>query len=391
MDIKKNMDSNKIENNANPREKNGFKMTKIIAALSVRLLLVLHNILAVWRVTISRDSSNFWGLAALNILILVETVLVIRNNYGNEWKWWCPCFLTYLLATLPSIWLLQLSLYDSLVSGDSVSAIQPTPQGQAADLSTSSLSLNVGNQSAAPSVTPSMTLTTNASTVGTSSTTDGGIATSIDEILALEDTTWIVVIQESLVYLIVFGRWMLPRAEVSRAALSDLLLEYLAMASDIMELYAIFDEDVVQRDLGATYAILTIWSISFFQFVPVLVFKHKYRHLHSPRMKKINRACGEYFSEVVVTVTSIVLQDGPFLGLRLYIMLRFELITYSLVFFVLKNIVAVLLLLYRLVILCIRLPCCYYEEGEVVDVESVDFSHPVMPQVKTEMFRRLGF
>jgi hypothetical protein len=217
------------------------------------------------------------------------------------------------------------------------------------------------------------------------------LQSSIDEILALEDTTWIVVIQESLVYLLVFGRWILPRSEVSRAALSDLLLEYLAIASDIMELYAIFDEDVVQSNFGATYAILTIWSISFLQFVPVLVFKQKYRHLQSPRMSKINRACGEYFAEVVVTLTSILLQDGPFLCLRLYIMLRFELITYSLVFFVLKNIVAVLLLLYRLVILCIRLPCCYHDNGEVVDVESVDFSRPVVLQVKADMFRRLEY
>lgn len=213
---------------------------------------------------------------------------------------------------------------------------------------------------------------------------------SLDELFELEDTTWIVLIQESLVYLIVFGRWMLPRAEVSRAALSDLLLEYLAMASDIMELYAIFDEDVIQSNLGATYAILTIWSISFIQFVPVLVYKHKYRHLHSNRMKRIMRACGDYFSEVVVTLTSILLQDGPFLCLRLYIMIRFELVTYSLVFFVLKNVVAVLLLMYRLVILCVRLPCCYYEEGEVVDVETVDFSRPIMLQVKGDMFRRLG-
>lgn len=196
--------------------------------------------------------------------------------------------------------------------------------------------------------------------------------------LDIGDTTWIVVIQETLVYLLVFSRWILPRAEVSRAALSDLLLEYLAIASDIMELYAIFDENVVQRHLGVTYAILAVWSLSFLQFIPVLSYKQKYRHLHSARMQKITRACGDFFAEVLVTIMSILFQDGPFLCLRLYIMLRFELITYSLVFFILKNIVALLLLIYRLVILCVRLPCCYHDERSFVEVDSVDFSKPIV-------------
>lgn len=184
-------------------------------------------------------------------------------------------------------------------------------------------------------------------------------------------------IQESLVYLIVFGRWILPRANVSRKDLSDLLLEYLAMASDIMELYALFDEDAVQQHLGVTYAILTIWSISFMQFIPVLFQKQKGGKVSS-RMLRINRACGTHFPEVFVTCTSIFLQDGPFLCLRLYIIIEFQLVTYSLVFFAVKNVVSNLLLLYRLVVLCTRLPCCYKEQSDLHRIESVDFTKPVL-------------
>lgn len=194
----------------------------------------------------------------------------------------------------------------------------------------------------------------------------------------LGDTTWIVMIQESLVYLIVFGRWILPRANVSRKDLSDLLLEYLAMASDIMELYALFDEDAVQQDLGITYAILTVWSISFMQFIPILVHKQKKGGKLSSRALKIQRTCGEHFPEVVVTCTSILLQDAPFLCLRLYIVIQFRLVTYSLVFFAVKNVVSNLLLFYRLTVLCVRLPCCYKAHQELDRVESVDFSKPVI-------------
>ena len=141
-----------------------------------------------------------------------------------------------------------------------------------------------------------------------------------------------------------------------------------------MELYALFDEELVQADLAITYAILSVWSISFLQFIPILKHKNKYKHLESRRMRRIKQSCGDYFSEVVVTLLSILLQDGPFLCLRLYIIVKLELVTYSLVFFVIKNIVSIILLTYKLGAMCIKLPFCYDNTGTVEKVESVDFT-----------------
>ena len=77
--------------------------------------------------------------------------------------------------------------------------------------------------------------------------------------------------------------------------------------------------------------------------------------------------------EIIYTFMSVFLQDGPFLALRLYIMIRLRLITYSLVFFVLKNIVTLILLFYRLGIMCYNLPCCKSckksDETTVADLE----------------------
>lgn len=154
------------------------------------------------------------------------------------------------------------------------------------------------------------------------------------------------------------SRWLLPRGSVSRDFLSDLLLEFLAIASDIMELLAVFDEDRVRGNLQLTYVILAVWSASFIQFIPILVQKRRYRRVRNPRMKGISRVCGEHFVEIVVTCMSIFLQDLPFLVVRLYIMIAVDLITYSLIFFVLKNIVTLMLLFYRLGILCYRIPAC---------------------------------
>lgn len=179
---------------------------------------------------------------------------------------------------------------------------------------------------------------------------------TIQELLELEDRIWIVILQETLVYLIVFVRWVLPRVDLSRMALSDLLLDYFGKASDIMELYALFDEDAVRTNLTVTYFILATWSFSFLQFVPVLVHKHKYRHLHNVRLRCISPAFTDHFPEVFDTCMTFFLQDGPFLCLRLYVMLELDLLTYSLVFFVLKNIFTLILLVYRFTILCCRSP-----------------------------------
>lgn len=157
----------------------------------------------------------------------------------------------------------------------------------------------------------------------------------------------------------VFGRWVLPRIDLTRMALSDLLLDYFGKASDIMELYALFDEEIVRANLTVTLLILSIWSLSFLQFVPVLVHKHRYRRLQSCRLPCVSEKCIRHLPEIFDTCATFFLQDGPFLCLRIYVMVELDLFTYSLVFFVLKNIFTLMLLLYRFHILCCsRKRCC---------------------------------
>ncbi|XP_052819613.1 transmembrane protein 26-like [Mya arenaria] len=351
----------------------------LAAALFVRAVFILHNLLSVWRVVVTKKDDRYWALVAANIFTLVEAFLVVKWRRGIEWKWWCPCFLAYLVSTFPAIWLLQLTQYQNAVIGPSNNGTNVTAGYQAlADPQNATTDVYMNY-----SYNENVTSTTAIITTELVSNTTSSILDRLEGLLQLGEQTWIVVIQESLVYLIIFGRWMLPRAHTSRADLSDLLLEYLAIASDTMELYALYDEDAVQADLGITYAILALWSISFLQFVPILKNKSKFKHLQSKRTKRIQEACGDYFAEVFVTCMSVMLQDGPFLCLRLYIMLYLNLVTYSLVFFIIKNIVTIILLLYRLSILCLKLPCCYGSDGDVEAVEAVDFSRAIHMQHDT--------
>ncbi|XP_045211315.1 transmembrane protein 26-like [Mercenaria mercenaria] len=350
----------------------------IIMACFVRFLLIAHNVLTVWRVTDDYNENMYWLIVIANFFLILEGIVVIIKRAGIEYEWWTPCFLIYLASTIPAIWLLQLNQYDRFVNADKWTTLPPTEITTIPTTTlTEALVLNVtsnltsdiadglagndtttasglaGNDTSAASGLPSNITTEISTTVSTILTPSEPVFGTFD------NDVWVIIIEESLVYLLVFSRWLLPRGKVSRDFLADLLLEFLAIASDIMELLAVFDEDQVRGNLKLTYAILAVWSGSFIQFIPILMQKSKrFRKARNPNVAFLNRHCGDKFVEVVVTCMSIFLQDLPFLVVRLYIIIEVKLITYSLIFFLLKNIVTLMLLFYRLTILCYRLPHC---------------------------------
>ena len=46
---------------------------------------------------------------------------------------------------------------------------------------------------------------------------------------------WIVMVEQMLLFLLILGRWALPKGNISRNELSQLLLVYIGMAADIIE------------------------------------------------------------------------------------------------------------------------------------------------------------
>ncbi|XP_069123947.1 uncharacterized protein [Argopecten irradians] len=395
-------------------------LSTVAMAIFVRLLLVFHAVLATWRVTLAWDDLHYWLMSLGVLLVGLEGYITVRVNKGIEWRWLCPCFAIYLIITIPSIWLLEISQMNrymrsqtSLTTSTANVTLTPTTVQTTTSATTQifttditstqssmanttitlsdvlnvTMTITASNISDTLNVTMatstlnnsefsnvSMTTTTLpsnitdmiTSTVAMTTTTKGGIIANIENLLdSFSADTWVMIVEESLVYLIVIGRWLLPRGRVTREELSDLLIDYLAMASDIMELFALFDEDLIRGNAMITYAILAIWSVSFIQFIPVVMNRRAANSL-----RKITKAekgknncctcagCGDSGPEIFATIAGLFLQDGPFLGLRLFIIFYLELLTYSLAFFVLKNIIVVLLLTYRLGILCVHLPCC---------------------------------
>ncbi|WAQ95487.1 TMM26-like protein [Mya arenaria] len=182
--------------------------------------------------------------------------------------------------------------------------------------------------------------------------------------IELETDTWVVIMEQLFLYLMILGRWALPRGEITRGELSQLLFVFIGIASDITELFALFEENTVRKNTGLTYAILCIWSISLLQFTFVLTSTHSPRKAvaaaaaftrdDEDEEAEVDEGCVKHVfqTEVWSICVNFLFQDGPFLAVRLYAMIALKILTYSIIFFTAKNALLVMLLVYRLSVLC---------------------------------------
>ncbi|XP_044184358.1 transmembrane protein 26-like isoform X3 [Acropora muricata] len=93
-----------------------------------------------------------------------------------------------------------------------------------------------------------------------------GIRINIDERLLYTS-------EQALVLILVIGRWLLPKGEITRDQLSQLLLIYIGTGADIMEFTGIINEHDTRRtntqmlqNKRFVNAVFLFWSVSLFQF-----------------------------------------------------------------------------------------------------------------------------
>ena len=188
--------------------------------------------------------------------------------------------------------------------------------------------------------------------------------------LKLTSDAWLSSIEQMLVFLLIVGRWLMPNRKISHDELSLLLFVYLGMGSDIMELLDLFEEDYVLQDDTVLYVILVVWSASLFQFTIVLTAT---KSGHLAILKNGDHGEDEYENsgsqrctccktELWSICTTIFLQDGPFLAVRLYVIIKNKTLTYTILFFTLKNVLMLLVQMYRLFVV----GCCHTDQTQGV-------------------------
>lgn len=74
------------------------------------------------------------------------------------------------------------------------------------------------------------------------------------------------IVELSFMFIIILGRSILPKGNISHSALSQLLLVYLALASDILDLVTLFGEQEIYISSPMVHVVLIVFSLCMFQF-----------------------------------------------------------------------------------------------------------------------------
>src|SRR6218665_927539 len=163
-------------------------------------------------------------------------------------------------------------------------------------------------------------------------------------------------LEEIMLLLLIIGRWLLPKGSISRDQLSQLLFVYFGISFDMMELFYLFDEPYILRDNTMNYVILAVWSFSLFQFTIVLTAIKSRRPRLSLQLTPLRRLtsfkCCHF--EIWSLLTTVVMQDGPYLLLRIYCIIGMNLFSYNLLFYTIKNALVVILQAYRFTVLLLN-------------------------------------
>ena len=172
--------------------------------------------------------------------------------------------------------------------------------------------------------------------------------------VALSDDNWALALEQFMLCILIVGRWLLPRGSLSRDQLSQLLLVYIGMAADILEFsMESLKEPNIICDLTMIIIIMAMWSVALMQFSLVLtsVSGGKSRNFQDKTGGKL--WCGGCCANEIWSLwITLLMQDCPFLAMRLYLIVNFNIINQMMLFFTCKNVMMIGLQLYRMSILC---------------------------------------
>ncbi len=173
------------------------------------------------------------------------------------------------------------------------------------------------------------------------------IQNAFDDIYGMTAPDWSLALQQVMLFVLILGRWLGPKGQISRDQLSQLLLVYIGMAADILEFITEgLINPVVMCNETHQFILLTIWSWSLFQFTLSLT---------ATKTKSNKKSCGNnclfFETEMWSIVLTTFMQDGPYLGTRLYFMIKFHSITQASLFFTFKNALLLMIQTYRIVII----------------------------------------
>ncbi|GAA6084019.1 transmembrane protein 26b [Tachysurus ichikawai] len=298
-------------------------LLRFICALVTRSLFILISLIGMWRVIWVKNNKLYWLLAVLFLPLVVEMMLTLRRRQGKHCKWFSPAIFLFLVSIIPSIWILELH----------------HQQNKHNDIKCNRLDSSENIKK----------LINNWTTLN--STAFSKIFQDSEKFLSsVCANDWILALHQALLVLLILGKWLLPNeGGLTRDQLSQLLLIFVGTAADILEFTSETLSDVKDKSPVLVYIILAIWTWSMLQFPHNLT-------VLNPNTEEYEAEAGSVLSthrtDFWSVIEALLIQDGPFLVVRLTVMIHFEIIHQMLVFFAIKNFLVVTLSMYRLWVIC---------------------------------------
>ncbi|XP_051964160.1 transmembrane protein 26-like [Xyrauchen texanus] len=284
------------------------RVLNILLALLSRFLFAVHGVLTVWRVVEVTGEPSCWMLLTGVALLGVEMAITVKYTRNAEWKWFSPMIFLYLSTVIPSVWFLELNLLQSNLPINTSTNFDPHFFSQ--------IPVTMG-------------------------------------LVELHPENWVEALEQTMLIVLVLGRWLMPKGDMSRDQLSQLLMVYVGLGADILDIFDTFKEPQVKTKKAVIIVGLSLFSWALMQFPLVLtqtsrpkVQEQAQSEATQPGLAGWTISCCS--SEVWSLLLTVGLQDGPFLIYRLYLMIRENVLNQLMIFFTCKNILIVLLEVYRI-------------------------------------------
>ncbi|CAF0994367.1 unnamed protein product [Adineta ricciae] len=163
-------------------------------------------------------------------------------------------------------------------------------------------------------------------------------------------------------------RWLLPKGEMTREELSQLLLVYIGIAADIIEFFEVFREKEVRTNIKLSVLVLLLWTFSLLQFCLAFTISRG-RKSRLVIKEELERRFFCSPSDFWGMLMSLFLQDIPFFCFRAVLIFHYHILSYSTVFFTSKNGLIIILQWYRItVILATTISQGRRHQGGLVEV-----------------------
>lgn len=261
---------------------------RVFRALLARILCLLHMGLSIF--TLYSVKKDFVYLLPIigAIFLIFETGIIVVIFQGKEpTRWFSTAFFIYVVTIVPCYWLLEIENIRKALTGAGMRDY-----------------------------------------VITRDQLTGDIVSNIKII-------WSKVELQIFFALIIFIRWLIPKSSLSHQGLSELLFKYFAISCDMLDFLTILQDITLIKYEYLVYWTLSTWSwstVQFFVFVPTYEDAEK----------------NEFFAYITNSFLGVLFLDLPYLAVRIAAIFSFGSHNYNSYFFASKNVVMILLQVFRI-------------------------------------------